>query len=406
MQIGNIHVSPGYPEASRQLLNYLFSVMKIDDAWSVREEDRFTWWGAHLAQRVSIDPVSAVNGIPAVSIRIESDFLRNVPDTEQTAKLIDGLNHFASLSAFVWDKQRGEVKLTCALRCDADNVESLKPLLAGAMAIQAADAFAGADRTASQLQCEAAYSSHPVSGFRYFADDMLSVRETVFAAKSDQPSPITQNEFARVAAWLKDRVLATHDEDGLTVEFPFWGWMPVCIQKFLGRKPLVRLTSLVQVTRRDFHPILGKGLLLLLRLPVILEADLNLHLPRLLNVAEATRWMPFSQLGGWCWDPAVEAPTFVAFVPELIYRPGTLEWHIQHLELRSAWARQFLIDELGFATGPPEIPPSAFDEQTSSPASPARARRCCRSSRAGPLHRRKSSGKKGGKTLLPDPGGP
>lgn len=103
--------TPGCSEAARRLLDYLYRFMEIDDCWSVREDDRFTWWAYELAQRASIEPICEFKGTPIVSVRIETDCLRDVPDMEGTASLIDALNQRASLSAWVWDKERATVKL-------------------------------------------------------------------------------------------------------------------------------------------------------------------------------------------------------------------------------------------------------------------------------------------------------
>lgn len=346
-------------EVGVRLLDFLYRSMQIDEEWSVREDSRFTWWGYNLAQRVWADAV-AYGEKTSVGVQAETDILCDVPDTEETASLIDSLNHYASLSAWVWDKERRQVKLVCSLRCDEENVVSLKGLLASAVAIQCADAHRAAGRLAGMLQCKLNVSHHPENGPRPAPDEMLLVREQLFAATPGEPSPFTEQNFAQVAQWLRNSILATHSERGLTAEFPFWGDIPVVVQRIQRRSQIRRMTSLLQVDCRSPHPILGSGLLMLLRLPVTCEEGVGPELGRALNAAEAAERNLFSQLGGWCWDPDVGVPTFASFVPAAPYHAGMLYWLVQHMAGRSSWARHFLTETFGIDCPPPPEMPNDF----------------------------------------------
>lgn len=348
-----------------ELLDFLYRTMRIDDEWSLREDGRFTWWGYNLAQRVWADAV-AYGDKTSVGVQAETDILCDVPDTEETTSLIDSLNRYASLSAWVWDKERRQVKLVCSLRCDEENVGSLRGLLASAVAIQCADAHQAAPRLAGILQCKLNVSHHPVSGPRPVPDEMLLVREQLFAATPAEPSPFTEQDFAKVAQWLRNSILATHSETGLAAEFPFWGDTPVAVQYFERRNPIRRLTSLLQVDCRSPHPVLGSGLLMLLRLPVTCEKDVGPELGRALNAAEATERNLFSQLGGWCWDPDLGFPTFASFVPAAPFHAGMLYWLVQHMACRSNWARRVVEETFGS-----DCPPDS--ERPFASAGPAQA---------------------------------
>lgn len=343
-------------------LDFVYRVMQIDEEWSIREEGRFTWWGYNLAQRVWADTV-AYGEKTSVSVQAETDILCDVPDTEETTSLINSLNRYASLSAWVWDKERRQVKLVCSLRCDEENVASLEGLLASAVAIQCADAHRAAGQLAGMLQCKLNVSHHPVNGPRPVPDEMLGVREDVFAARPGKPSPFIEQDFAKVAQWLRNSILAIHSERGLTAEFPFWGDTPVVVQLIERRNPIRRLTSLLQVDCLSPHPVLGSGLLMLLKLPVTCDEGVGPELGRSLNLAEAAERNLFSQLGGWCWDPDLGFPVFASFVPAAPYHAGMLYWLVQHMACRSSWARRFVEETFGSDCPPPPEIPNDFSAQ-------------------------------------------
>lgn len=347
--------TPGCSEAARRLLNYLYRTMQIDDCWSVREDDRFTWWGYELAQRASIEPISEIEGTPIVSVRIETDCLRDVPDIEPTASLIDALNQRASLSAWVWDKERATVKLVCSLRCEETNLAALQPMLASAMAIQCADAHDAACRSAALLGCPLDRSQHPLSGMRTVPDDMLLVRELWFAPKEDRPPTLTKDEFARTAELLRRSFPAVRSDLGLTAEFPFWGSTTMLTQLAQGRRLVRRETSLLEVTCQHTHAVVGDGFYMLLSLPIEAEGWSGLELVRRLNSAEAQTWHRFSQLSAWVWDGRRNVPQLVSFFPLKTYSPGSLYWLVSQMYVRSSWAYEFVTEELGLKDAAPKF---------------------------------------------------
>lgn len=355
MMIGKFTLKRGFSDAAKQLLDYLYRIMQIDDRWSVREDHRFTWWGYNLAQRVLIEPVCEVEGGPIVSVRIETDCLRRVPDTEQTASWIDSLNHAASLSGWVWDKERRRVKLVCSLRCDEENLARLQPMLASAMAIQCADAHMMAPDLAKLLHCGVHKSCHPSNGRRPIPDDMLFIWRDFFAGGLATASFFTDEEFELAAEWARQFWAAFGAAGGLTAEFPFWGSTSVLVQAALGQRSVRLETALLQASCRETHPVLGRGLLLTLRLPLTVEDEFGRELAVRLNAAEAREWSLISQLGGWCWDSDLKCPMFVSFIPEAAHRPGNVTWYVEHMACRSIWAHNFVTEKLGFKDEAPEI---------------------------------------------------
>ncbi|MFB3779770.1 MAG: hypothetical protein ACE141_19275, partial [Bryobacteraceae bacterium] len=298
-----------------RVVDDLYRRMMIDAEWSVRNDRSFTWWGHNLAQRVWAEPVRRDAGVDVVCVRAETDFLRNVPDTERTAAALQALNSQASLSGFVWDKQRGRIKLACSAYCNEENVGWTTRLLYAAIAIQCADAHIKAEMGPQLLQSEVDVSQHPEHGPRSLRDDMLNVIQGTVAPHGSGRSAFTAEDFSEAARILSRQVLASSGKTGLTAEFPFCGSTPA-VGKWLGlseRKGLE--TALLQVDGECRHPQLGSGMQMRLTLPIDCDRSRGQAIACKLNLAECVQWTRCNQLGGWCWDPSLHAPTFASFVP-------------------------------------------------------------------------------------------
>jgi hypothetical protein len=90
------------------------------------------------------------------------------------------------------------------------------------------------------------------------------------------------------------------------------------------------------------HPQLGRGLLLLLKLPVTLSKPAADHLALELNTAEANTFAGSHLLGGWCSQKLSsdrQLPVFASFVPNAVYRPGLVPTLVMNLVQKARWAR-------------------------------------------------------------------
>ena len=318
-----------WEDDSASMLDDIYAKLRIDEGWSVREKRRFTWWGHRLAQRVSVEKPRLFANQLITKLNIETDLWRDVPRTEKTAALVRMLNYNATLSAFVWDEQRGTIRLHASLYLDAENVETVTYLAINVTAMQAADAYIKIDGPASLLKATPDESLHPTSGRRREPDDMLNVIEQLYAPRGEEPSRFSEIDFESLAKtepapW----VLATAGPDGLTAEFPFFGSEPV----FLTLEGQVR-TALFQVNTDASHPQLGNGVLLRLTLPV--DAD-----PVTLNLAESQEWTGFNQLGAWFHSD--RGVSFVTFIPNEMFREGLLENLVWHTAARVKWTKETL----------------------------------------------------------------
>jgi hypothetical protein len=378
--------TPGF-DVGRHILDHLYKAMSIDAEWSVRSETGFVWWAHNLAQRVWVERAPQADDLYSVCVRIETDFLCEVPDTEQTAAVVLSGNIHASLSSMVWDKQRRTVKLACAAYGNESCADFVARLLSLAMAIQCADAHQLAGVTAETIRAKVDVSHHPDSGWRREPDEMLTVLEQLVIPFGELPSPFCGDELARAAESIAAYCLITTSETGLTSEFPFWGSTPAVVRlsQFLSDpgtleahlrelaeavaeqltqdgesalptdgcrntggnrwRPGGPETALFQINGAARHPLLGSGALLLLKLPIACDWQEGAEIARRLNCAEASQWTGHAQLGAWCWDPAISSPAFVCFVPSVAEIRYLLANLTNSMLRKAKWAHWFLTAE-------------------------------------------------------------
>ncbi len=74
-----------------QVLDYLFTNLRIDPEWCVRESRKLTWWGHRLAQKVWAEPVRMDEGYAVVRVHAEID--------ESVPGIVGGERRFGSFYA-------------------------------------------------------------------------------------------------------------------------------------------------------------------------------------------------------------------------------------------------------------------------------------------------------------------
>jgi hypothetical protein len=322
-----------------EVLQFVYTSMQIDEAWSVREPRRFTWWGHRLAQRVWAEPPRASEGFEVSRVHAETDLLQRVSAQPDLLDRLAVLNRFASLSALVWDPQRWRLTLRCSVYVHRQSLPWVRQLFAAAVAIQAADAHIKVAELPRFLGGEPDVSAHPASGWRHQPDDMLEVIARVFAPQGRGPSPFTEADF-KTALRMQPRpwVLATGNGAGMAAEFPFRGDVPA-VAGGSG-------TALFTASARERHPQLGSGALLLLSLPSPpdpgpAKSGESARLANELNLAEPESWTGAHFLGAWATDPG-RGLTFTTFLPAAVYRRGLLDAMILSSAMRARWASDHL----------------------------------------------------------------
>lgn len=157
---------------------------------------------------------------------------------------------------------------------------------------------------------------------------------------ADEPSRWGAVEFERAQDLIhRMGLFGNSGADGLACEFP-WDAGATSQLVHLSRGEQ-KQTSLLTLSTREAHPVLGNGLLCRLALPVTygpgkaVEAACRLNLLELL----ATDAPPF--FGAWCVDSDTGHLTFVNFWPNFFHRPGTasnlLIWMLARTEVAKRW---------------------------------------------------------------------
>lgn len=335
-------------DVAPDILEDAFSEMQIDDEWSVRTDRSFEWWPHLLRQCVWALEPKVSEGIAVSCIRIQTDVLRGVPQSDKVLAILSLMNMDATLSAFTLLSDEQRVILTASVYAHPQNQPWTTILVENAAAIQAAEANAKVNIMAEafenaglgQPQCDA--SAHPASGIRADPDDMLEVLNEFYAPIGEKPSQFTDDDFKRAESMEHSpSVLTSAGQGGLTAELPFSGSQSGTesfLARVLGRKKSPRVeTALFQASSDERHPALGSGCLFRLTLPT---KDRDYTLVNELNLAESHDFVGANGVGAWCQSPS--NLTHVTFVPSAMYVRGVVEQMMWNDAMRALWARRFL----------------------------------------------------------------
>jgi hypothetical protein len=303
-----------------EALRFLTARMQIEAEWAVQEHTSFTWWAHTLAQRVWVAPSRDVLGVPIRTLHIDTDLLADVPMTASTWARLASMNRFATLSAYVADPGRQQIRLHASVSMTSDNWLLARSIALHAMALQMADAFAEAAELSLAFGGRVHATPHPRRGLREQPDEMVGILG-IYQQRGDGDSPFTADEIAELVH-LDPRpwVMAANQLHRLDADLEFAEGAPARLE--------------VDVSER--HPSLGSGLQMRLLLPV--EPDEMVA--QRLNAHECLE-PDAHQLGAWCVDQA-RGVMFTGFVPAAAHTPGLSRALVYHLSAKNEWARALL----------------------------------------------------------------
>jgi hypothetical protein len=310
-------------DVGARLVDDLYAQLDLDDAWAVRRDRGFTWWGYWLAQHVVAGP-PAPNG--ACAIRIWTDLVRDVDPHRDPARALAAANADATLSALLWRPDARAVVACCTATVDERNFDALSTVLATAAALQVADAHNRAQSLAQACGGAAAVSHHPTSGQRpdpasHFEGDLIEALDDYLAGR---------------------RLHGSADRWDATCEVPYTGNRPAKMLAEMGRRGEIE-TALVQIYTDTAHGQVGNGAILTVKLPASPEPQRVLEWSNWLNAAESNGDSRTPLLGAWCPDPDAEhgrTLIFRSFLPNVIAAPGELETQIGYQMTRALFAAQ------------------------------------------------------------------
>jgi hypothetical protein len=296
------------PDLGLSIVEDIRQIMQVDDKWSVNIHRGFTWWSNQFAQHIWSDEGFDDDGFEIFRINIRTDVFKGFQATEKQLALLGVYMRFATMSGFVHNPEDpSRIQLATSIFAHKQTGDWVKSVLACAAPIQAIEATVMAENLGNVIDVDPDYSSHPKSGMRHEADDMLNFIEHIVAPLGQLPSNFIGDEMVQIKDMLDGPpcVMVSGDENGLTAEFPFPDG-----------------TSLLTIDTSQKNPRLGNGCLILLKLPLNLtETELN---KTAMKYNELTQTQTFigNLFGSWCPDES--GLTYVTFLPNILYKEGAL----------------------------------------------------------------------------------
>jgi hypothetical protein len=320
----------GRTDVGLKAIQFLYSLLQIDDEWSVREPRGFTWWAGDYAQRVWAEPCVEDQGIWLSRLVAETLMVADAAADDRAKRLFAfALVQRPSLSASIWNAD-GTIRLVCTTRVYDDVVESYSRIFSTAMVMQITQAQQGGEMLAEAVGGQPAISAHPQQGRRTSHDDMLTFVDEMLIPVGQAPSQWPASDMTHARDLLKNFgcLLGSGDGNNLVAEFPFQG---DAVPAIAGGE-----TSLLEMSTEPKHPIYGRGLSVRLTLPVA-----NPETSRVLELnTKEFETHPFGQLmGTWGLRPD-NLITFAAFYPNILASPGLTENIAVQMAGRARWAAQ------------------------------------------------------------------
>jgi hypothetical protein len=171
-----------------QAITFLYSLLQIDDEWSVQEPRGFIWWAGDHAQRVWAEPCVEDRGVRLSRLVAETVSVHDARNDEKAQRMFAFAQVLQpSLSASIW-KADGTIRFVCTTRVYDEVVESYSRIFATAMIMQVTQAHQGSKMLADVVGGQAAISMHPTNGRRSIADEMLTFVDAVLIPAGEQPS--------------------------------------------------------------------------------------------------------------------------------------------------------------------------------------------------------------------------
>ena len=336
---------PDYEElddVGPEVIQFVHESMYIDEGWSVNLPRGFVWWGHRLAQKVWADDCRKDENVDVTLMHVETDFLRNVKDTPQIYESINELNAGVSQFAFIYYPKDRCIRLHSTVYTHGQNLNWSERLFLKAVSLQVSHAERMAECISHLFTgSEPDTTPHPDRGFRQKKDEMVDVSENFFIPMGKQAPPIASGIFQSTKELLRRWFMAESDDDGLTAEFPFTGNEPALVRITQGKHGVV--TSFFVVNSVEEHPLLGRGLLMRMMLPITYTKERGLQLAMSLNRLESTEWVKGHLTGAWCVDDQCHL-MFVSFYPIAGLKHGELINLALSFAARSKWAGEVLAE--------------------------------------------------------------
>ena len=321
-------------------LDFLFDSMMIDGEWSTREERAFQWWGYGHAQRAWAEPPREERGAQVSLVHVETDFLRNVKDSDQTYRDMDLMQSVATLFAFTFLPAEGKIRMHSTAYIHDGNYGWLSRMLLNVAGLQLLSAACCQPLLEVFPGSEPDTTPHPVNGCRETPDEMIEGLRGFYSGAKNKPVSVPRGCFKEACRMLKEcNLLASPGKTRLMAEFHFVGDHPALARQMAGKTGVE--TSLYRALGDVKHVLFGHGLTSLLTLPAEKPRAEGLRWLNRMNLLESQEWTGFHLLGAWSTAPHDDNSVLLGhrgFLPAFPLQPELVLNLALANGLRSKWA--------------------------------------------------------------------
>lgn len=307
------------------ILTALQTLLNIDEEWTVRTTDSFSWWPHATQQRFFYDGPyhDAKRDMEVWRLTVETDFLRNVPADKRGVVAL--LNYAAPMHTARAGTD-GRIWLSSStLVYDAMSPYHVHTLFLAA-ALQAAAPLLPLFSKLCEHIGELDRSPHPTFGYREDFHRVVNVVADHIGPMGAKASEWKAEQFDTVVEFMNStgKGYGTAGGLGLSFEIPF------------GND-----TALVQARADEANPWLGHGLLLTALLPLTGTQESTDALCQRLTELDVERNYDSRLLGSWIARPVrgAHAPGYQRFVPNALYAPDCLATWVGDVVSHMEWLR-------------------------------------------------------------------
>ncbi len=319
-----------------RLLGLVIEELGIEPEWAVHDLHHTSWWPGQLAQHIFVED-DASGDTPTVTVHVVTDFLKNAPNSPETAVALGRLNTDASLSALVWNRDTGHVRLHCSFSFPHERITRPAAVMVVAAATLQLGEVTMRDDAVLQTIAGAQLDTtrHPTSGPRTTPHRSYE-NVLVTLERGEEPSAFIEAlDFRRLLATASAPwVSAASRGPNLVLQIPFVSDTPVDVNNLAAEEQIG--VGLLHVRTDIPHPVWGNGLLLKVMLPMPPDPDYTDRL----NQHQARNPWAVNSLGAWAVDGAQQ---YSLFLPNLLALRGFGEQCLFDLLHRIAWLRAFLL---------------------------------------------------------------
>lgn len=332
-------------ELESRVVEHLHNALVSDESCCVHNDTGFGWVPYRLAQWISVEEISSPTGQkPRCLARVFCALVEGVENPPAAVALASEVNSQATTSSVVYSPQDRVLFEASTVWLTPEGFGPSVDMLVDIATLQANEAHSQAPALAEALEGAVAVMGCSGGGLRQGPDSILDRWDEIAGLGHSQPSAFRGAPLLRMIGdgqpgWA---LMAFGDEVSASGELEFSG-DSTAVEMALADRQGDPQTALLQVFTDTPHPDLGSGALLLLRLPVTLDAAEAAELANGLNEQEVRGGSGVSALGAWCVPPNDEgAVAFVTFVPSAMATHFDLEYLAWLARARSRWAHSAL----------------------------------------------------------------